>query len=193
MTQGNDLKSLEGVWVNPACPWLPMVDSPHDFRLTRRHGADRGFDFYGDALVYAQSQWRTGKPAQAVLQLDKAWMADLAPGEWNCHDQVDPYRALIWMLQASLGGAKGYLGNPVRHFQHLASRLSGPRGEVRAWRAWLCLHLAEKHLPRDGYPRDGVQLAREGLWIPGPACALAGLSASGWDGEAGHVDRLWHA
>ena len=33
--------------------------------------------FYQDALRYAQSQWISGKPAQAILQLDKAWMADL--------------------------------------------------------------------------------------------------------------------
>ena len=47
-------------------------------RVTRRHGVERGAAFYQDALRYAQSLWISGKPAQAILQLDKAWMADLS-------------------------------------------------------------------------------------------------------------------
>ena len=190
VTQSNDSESLEVAWLNPACPWLPAVDSPQDFRLTRRHGSDKGSDFYGDALVYAQSQWRMGKPAQAILQLDKAWMADLPPDEWRSRDGVDPYQALIWIMQTLSAGAIGYMGNPVRHFQHLASRMSGQRSEVRSWRAWLCLHLAEKWLTVDAYPRDGQQMARYGLWIPGKSCALTGLFACGWEGEAEHVAGL---
>jgi len=191
--QSNDLEPLDGAWLNPACPWLPEVDSPHDFRLTRRHGADKGADFYWDALVYAQSQWRMGKPAQALLQIDKAWMADLSPDEWRSRAGVDPYQALIWIMRASHDGATGYLGNPVRHFQHLASRMSGQRSELRSWRAWLCLYLAEKWLPVETYPRDGQQIAREGLWIPGVSCALGGLFACGWEGEAEHVAGLLDA
>lgn len=189
-TQINDSEAISADWLNPACPWLPAVDSSHDFRLTRRHGNDKRIAFYWDALIYAQSQWRMGKPAQAVLQLDKAWMADLPLGEWRSRTGVDSYRALIWIMRASSAGAIGYLGNPVRHFQHLASRMSGQRSEVRSWRAWLCLHLAEKWLPVDVYPRDGQQIAREGLWIPSMSCALGGLFASGWDGEAEHVAEL---
>ncbi len=146
-------------FVNPACPWLPEVGAILDFSITRRHGKTRGGEFYLDALRYAQSQWRVGKPAQAILQLNKAWMADVA-------DDDSPYRALVWILQQASAGDCGYLGNPVRHFQHLASRMSGPRAEVRAWRAWLCFHLAEKTLNCAEYPRDGAQIAREGLWIP---------------------------
>jgi hypothetical protein len=152
------------------------VKEIHDFSITRRHGQHRGPAFYQDALRYAQSQWISGKPAQAILQIDKAWMAE-DPGE-----TAHPYQALVWMLRHAADGSAGYLGNPVRHFQHLASRMSGPRSEIRSWRAWLCLHLAERILPH-GYPRDGRQLAREGLWIPGLPRCLSAIRHLGWDGE----------
>ncbi|NQX01306.1 hypothetical protein HQ447_11670 [bacterium] len=138
---------------------MPEIDAIHDFSITRRHGDDRGRAFYLDALRYAQSLWISGKPAQAILQLNKAWMADVAADD-------SLYRALVWILQQAATGDCGYLGNPVRHFQHLASRMSGPRAEIRSWRAWLCFHLAEQTLNPAEYPRDGQQIAREGLWIP---------------------------
>jgi hypothetical protein len=62
--------------------------------------------------------------------------------------------------------------------------MSGPRAEIRAWRAWFCLHLAETVLGRPGFPRDGRQIAREGLWIPGVTQSLARIAAHGWPGEA---------
>lgn len=172
------------------CPWLPVVEGLLDFNHTRRHGNDKGAAFYRDALMYAQSQWLAGKPAQAILQLDKAWLADLGAGrDWR-PGGADPYRALWWMLERIREGTGGFGGNPVRHFQHLASRVSGPRVEARRWRAWLCLHLAERVLPSGQWPRDGVQLAREGLWIPGRHRALAGLAKTGWVGEARSVAEL---
>jgi hypothetical protein len=90
----------------------------------------------------------------------------------------------VWILRQAADGESGYLGNPVRHFQHLASRMSGPRAEIRSWRAWLCMHLAGQVLPRTGFPRDGCQLAREGLWIPGFQRSLDAVAAAGWTGEA---------
>ncbi len=156
----------------------------HDFTITRRHGSDRGSAFYQDALRYAQSQWVSGKPAQAVLQLDKAWMADLPAGHPVLVSDPVPYPALAWILARAADGTCGYLGNPVRHFQHLASRMSGPRSEIRAWRAWLCLHLSEQVLPRSGFARDGRQIGREGLWIPGFGRSLAGVAKYGWTNEA---------
>ncbi len=81
--------------------------------------------------------------------------------------QPSPYRALVWIMKTSAGGECGYLGNPVRHFQHLASRMTGPRAEIRSWRAWVCFHLAEILLDGALFPRDGEQIAREGIWIPG--------------------------
>jgi len=63
-----------------------------------------------------------------------------------------------------------FLGNPVRHFQHLASRmnLSQPNPELRIWRAWSCLHLTEKIVPPSSntYPRDDQQIEKENLIIP---------------------------
>jgi hypothetical protein len=168
---------------NPPCPWLPEVDVIHDFTVTRRHGKTRGAEFYQDALRYAQSQWLAGKPAQAILQLDKAWMADLTAAPDFPDTRSSPYHALAWILRHSADGNRGFPGNPVRHFQHLASRMSGPRAELRAWRAWLCMHLAERVLPHAGFPRDGRQIAREGLWIPSLGRALEAVATLGWPGE----------
>lgn len=168
---------------NEACPWLPSADEVLDHRITRRHGGERHAQFYQDALRYAQSQWRAGKPAQALLQLDKAWM--VPPGVVEDNDHVAaPYRALVWILFRSQTGDCGYLGNPVRHFQHLASRMSGPWAEVRSWRAWICLYLSERVLAGYGFSRDGRQIAREGLWVPRWWSALAGLAKLGWSAEA---------
>jgi len=172
---------------NPPCPWLPEISGLHDHTLTRRHGGDRGAAFYQDALRYAQSQWRAGKPAQAVLQLDKAWMADLGRRPQVLETHPPPYQAMTWVLKAAADGAHGYLGNPVRHFQHLASRMSGPRAGIRAWRAWFCMHLAEQFLPRGHFPRDGRQIVREGLFIPSMACAVGHIARLGWPGEALHA------
>lgn len=174
---------------NPPCPWLPEVAEIHDFTLTRRHGDAKGTEFYLDALRYAQSQWIAGKPAQAILQLNKAWMADLSGEEPELLTNPPPYQALAWILEKASSGHCGYLGNPVRHFQHLASRMSGPRAEIRSWRAWLCFHLAEKILNPADYPRDGEQIAREGLWIPGNQRARNEVAENGWPGECG-IDLL---
>lgn len=161
--------------------------------LTRRHGARRDAAFYQDALRYAHSQWISGKPAQAILQLDKAWMADLTDTDVaELAKHPPPYQALVWILRRAALGNCGFLGNPVRHFQHLASRMSGPRGEIRAWRAWLCLHLAERVLPAAGFPRDGRQMAREGLWLPNCNRALAAVARGGWPGEAHHAEAAFH-
>jgi len=182
--------SLDGCWrgrvraVNPPCPWLPRVEEILDYTITRRHGRERGAEFYQDTLRYAQSQWISGKPAQAILQLDKALMADLAPDDpvWRMHPA--PYDAFAWIMHQAAGGICGYMGNPVRHFQHLASRMSGPRSQLRSWRAWCCMHLAERILPGGEFPRDGRQLAREGIRIPGFGNALSALHGIGWGNEA---------
>ncbi|MDX1681164.1 MAG: hypothetical protein R3242_10585 [Akkermansiaceae bacterium] len=172
-----------------SCPYLPEVKGVLDFSVTRRHGANKGPAFYRDALGLAQSLWLVGKPAQAMLQINKAWMADIEGQAW-WGDDMDPWSALAWMLNQIRDGAEGFSGDPVRHFQHLASRMSGPRPEPRRWRAWICFHLAERVLPRADFGRDGRQLVREGLWIPGLGRALTGLHRHGWAGEAVHVANL---
>lgn len=169
--------------VNPACPHLPQVSQRLDYTITRRHAGDRGAGFALDALRYAQSLWQEGKPAQAVLQIDKAWLCGPETGGEFRGCGADPYRALAWIVRHAADGTRGFLGNPVRHFQHLATRVRGPHRELRAWRAWYCLHLAEAELPAAGFPRDGRQIAREGIWIPRRKRCLAELAARGWPGE----------
>ncbi|RYD33393.1 MAG: hypothetical protein EOP85_20830 [Verrucomicrobiaceae bacterium] len=173
-----------------ACPYLPEISGTHDFTLTRRHGREKGAAFYQDALCYAQSQWLAGKPAQAILQINKAWMADLAGDEPVLHPHPSPYAALVWIMEHAADGSHGFMGNPVRHFQHLASRMSGPRAGIRSWRAWLCFHLAESVLDRTAHPRDGRQIAREGLWIPGFHRALHEVSRGGWNGEGDTAKKV---
>ncbi|MEP2777590.1 MAG: hypothetical protein ABJM75_16150 [Luteolibacter sp.] len=135
---------------------------------TRRHGAARGEAFYLDALRYAQSQWLTAKPAQAILQLNKAFSADLREDDLILRTWPWPYAALEWILENAADGSNGFLGNPVRHFQHLATRMSGPRKEVRIARAWRCFHIAKRVLHGKGdFPMDGRQLVREGIFISG--------------------------
>ncbi len=164
----------------------------HGHHLTRRYGGEKCTAFYQDALRYAQSQWISGKPAQAILQINKAWMAELAADDAVFVDFPPPYRALVWVLQQAADGKCGFLGNPVRHFQHLATRMSGPRAAVRAWRAWVCFHLAEHVLASAEFPRDGAQLTREGLWIPGFPQSCREVARLGWDGEIDEVDRAWN-
>ena len=107
-------------------------------------------------------------------------MADLTGDESVLKTHPSPYRALLWIMETASNGDFGYLGNPVRHFQHLASRMSGPRAEIRSWRAWFCFHLAEQVLNPAEFPRDGEQIAREGLWIPSKSRVLGEISRNGW-------------
>jgi hypothetical protein len=143
--------------------------------------------FYVGALRFAQSLWLEGKPAQALLQMNKALMADLRGGEPELVEWPLPYVAKVWVMQQAAG--EGFLGNPVRHYQHLATRMSGPRSELRTWRAWACFHLAERVLDRAGNPRDEEQIARERVKIPGDAEVLDALRRLGLPGEADLVER----
>ena len=165
------------------CPWLPPIAGRLGPETTRRH-PEKGAAFYRAALEYAQSQWLDGKPAQAILQINKSFMADLE-GDEPVLEQFPPaYRALDWIIGKSWGGTEGFVGNPVRHFQHLASRMSGPHMEIRRWRAWACFHLACHRLEGKGFPKDGVQLATEGLWIPGKERVFHEIGRKGWSREA---------
>ncbi len=172
----------------PECPYLPSAGETLGPWVTRRHGKDKTDVFYQDALRYAQWFWLRGKPAQAILQLNKAWMADLR----HAPETPPPYQALTWIMHQAASGNRGFMGNPVRHFQHLASRMGGPRAMIRSWRAWFCHHLAKNTLGA-GYARDGVQIIREGLWIPGPERALHMIRTHGWPGEAEEAERTLRA
>lgn len=136
-------------------PHLPDAPPGLDPGHTRRHRRECGPLFHRACLELAQSFWQQGKPAQAILQLNKAAFVPTLPA---------PYPALVWFLIHRRPDL--FLGNPVRHFQHLASRMSGEHAPLRAWRAWACFHLAHEILPPADFPRDEEQIAHEDLLIP---------------------------
>ncbi len=107
------------------------------------------------------------KPAQAILQLNKAFSAELWGDERVLEKWPMPYSALQWMLEKAADGSCGFLGNPVRHFQHLATRMRGEGKEIRRKRAWACFWIARTTLEGKGdFPMDGRQVAREGIFVP---------------------------
>jgi len=119
--------------------------------------------FYLAALTCAQSLWLQGKPAQALLQLNHALSVSLQAEDPALLQWPLPYQALVWIFTRR--HEDGFMGNPVRHYQHLATRMSGPNKELRSWRAWACFHLAESVLPEDEFPRDERQIQNEDLEI----------------------------
>jgi len=150
--------SSTSLWKNPACPYLPSIAEPLAITHPKTHRADCDKEYFHACLELAQSLWRNGTPAQAILQIDKSFMADHSNDIHKC------YLSILWIIKHT--PKEQFLGNPVRHFQHLASRmnLSQPNAELRIWRAWGCLHLTEKlsHI----YPRDQQQIEKENLTIP---------------------------
>jgi hypothetical protein len=177
---------IDATFVVPACPLLPEVLHPHGHMITRVFGGTKCHRYYFAALSYAQSLWREGKPAQAILQLNKAFMADLRGDEEVLERYPSPYAALVWMLRHRRDGQ--FLGNPVRHFQHLATRVSGERKELRSWRAWACFHLSRTALPAAEFPIDAVQVAAERLVFPAWDTVVAEIRSLGWPGEAAALE-----
>lgn len=169
------------------CPHLPPVERVWTADDMVRYRGAYDAEFYEAALSYAQSLWLEGKPAQALLQMNKALMADLQGGADSLPVPL-PYAAKVWVMRNSPAGE--FLGNPVRHYQHLATRMSGPRPELRRWRAWACLHLSEAVLPNREYPRDEVQIAREGVLVPESGEVLPPLRSLGMRGEADLVESV---
>jgi hypothetical protein len=145
--------------------------------------------FYLASLCYAQSLLNEQKPAQALLQINKSFMAEF--NDESILVQWPPaYRAKRWILEN--GAREGaFLGNPVRHYQHLASRMSGDRRVIRTWRAWASFHLAEKVLP--DAPRDDRQIEQEGLQIPKLEEVLEGLKEHGWPQEVAVFESAFEA
>lgn len=133
---------------------------------TRQFRAECGAAFYLACLELAQSLWLQQRPAQAILQLNKSMMAVLPANHQVLAENPIPYRALLWII----GNASDekFIGNPPRHFQHLATRMNHklPQPELRIARAWCCLHLSETLLPSDKFPRDQLQIETEKLSIP---------------------------
>jgi hypothetical protein len=157
-------------FINPPCPHLPEIDTPLPITHTRKHRESCGSDYFQACLELAQSLWRSGSPAQAILQLDKSFMAQ------TTKNLPLAYHAILWIIQNTPDDQ--FLGNPVRHFQHLASRMNmnQPSAELRIWRAWACLHLTEK-CSTINYPRDTEQIKKENLTIPSIEQTLQEISA----------------
>jgi GNAT superfamily N-acetyltransferase len=150
---------------NPPCPFLPVVDRVHSAAdVNRFPKSDRGPGFYVACLRYAQSLWQSGLPAQAILQCNRALAIPL-PGEEPVLRQWPlPYQALAWILLNRQEGQ--FIGNPRRHWQHLASRMVEPHKELRIWRAWACWYLAKTVLPESEFPADMKQIRGERLVEP---------------------------
>ena len=164
-----------------SCPDLPPVDGVLTASVTAVFGRNFNADFYYASLCYAQSLWLEGKSAQALLQLNKSFMADLCENDEILSAWPLPYAAKRWVM--SHCPAEDFLGNPVRHYQHLATRMSGVRRELRQWRAWGCFHLAEKVLNNTSNPRDEKQIETEQIIVPSVACVFDHLEELGLPGE----------
>ncbi len=134
--------------MNSSCPHLPPAPVLLDWRELRRHGNDRGADFYLSALTYGQHLWQRGFSARALLAVDRALLAEV-PAEGIILLQWPlPYRALRWIMENAPAGS--LVGNPRVHYQHLAGRIRGPRAAVQQSRAWAAWHLARLANPAWG-------------------------------------------
>src|SRR5690606_37223942 len=137
------------------------------------------------ALECAQALWLAGVPAQALLLLNRAMGAALTGAEPVLAAWPLPYAAVRWILEHRREGE--FIGNPRRHYQHLATRMVEPRREVRRWRAWACWWVARQVRPDD--PPDEKQLREEGIREPAPEEIAAQLERWGLPGEV----VLWQA
>lgn len=168
------------------CPFLPEVTEVIPASSMKVFGKEnRGPDFYLQALRCGQSLWLQGFPAQSLLQINRAFGADLLGDEEVLLDWPQPYRAAAWVMQARL--EEQFIGNPRRHYQHLATRMVEPRKTQRSWRAWACWYLACGIFP--DYPADEKQIAEEGVREPTRDEIVAALNDYGIAGEVG----MWEA
>lgn len=172
-----------------ACPFLPHTEraiGPSASRSARDN--DDPATYYIATLTCAQSLWLQGKPAQALLQLNHALGVKLPATDVTITQWPLPYQATMWVL--SRRHEVGFMGNPVRHYQHLASRMSGPNKEQRAHRAWICFHLAERILPASEFPRDHRQIKKEHLVIPKWEETLTKIEQCGIEGETDFLRKI---
>ncbi len=164
----------------PSCPHLPPVAEPLKASAMKACGTGRGREFYLQALRCAHSLWLQGLPAQSLLLLNRALGADHRVDPDMCREWPLPYRAVAWVLQNRR--EDHFIGNPRRHYQHLATRMVEPRKEERTWRAWACWLLARRILP--DFPADEKQIAEEGVREPTREEIHRQLALCGMPGEA---------
>jgi len=166
------------------CPFLPKVVAPLRAVEMKRLGSDRGPGFYFRALECAQSLWLQALPAQSLLLINRALGSDLNGDEEVLEDFPIPYEAAAWVMQNRKKDQ--FIGNPRRHYQHLATRMVEPRKELRTWRAWGCWYLACSVF--SDYPADEVQLQNESVTEPTREETFSRLEKLGIKGEA----NLWN-
>ena len=168
---------------NEPCPLLPGICNPVTAADSRALGEERGEAFYRLCLEYAQTKWIAGLPAQSLLQLNRAMSADLRGDEESLAAYPMPYAQVAWILKARPDRKGQFLANPRRHWQHYAMRMSGPRSEIRTWRAWACYAIASRFLPHTEFPHDIEQVESEELVIPGEDTIDRMLGELGFRGE----------
>lgn len=111
--------------------------------------------FYFKALQYGNYLWQTGHAGRAILAVTRALYADINEEGPVLVDWPLPYAALKWIIAKH--DSDDFPGNPRISFQHQASRLRGPRQELRrarAWAVWAIIRKARPSLPGD--PADPV-------------------------------------
>ena len=165
------------------CPFLPLPEQALDSSHTRRLGRDRGEAFYLAALEYSHSLWLQGYPARSLLLINRALGADLSGHETALDTWPLPYKAAAWVMTHR--SEDQFVGNPRRHYQHLATRMVEPRKQQRSWRAWACWFMACRIFP--DYPADEKQISDEGVIEPNKSTILGELNRYGIPGEA----ELW--
>lgn len=149
------------------CPYLPMPTRVLTSDDIHALGSDRSARFYDIAMEYAQVLWLAGFPAKALLLVNRALgcrlpEVSLKPGDGGV--KAAPYHAKAWLLWHRK--PELFVGNPRRHYQHLATRMVEPHKELRTWRAWACWYLAKELLPEHEYPDDAKQVREEGIVKP---------------------------
>jgi len=144
------------------CPFLPVPEREYTVEDIQALGRDRSQAFYDTALKYAQSFWFRGFPAKTLLLINRA-LACCLPEVSLC-EPAKPYHAVAWVLLNSPG--EKFMGNPRRHYQHLATRMVEPHKELRTWRAWACWYLAKHLLDPAEHPADAKQIREEGVVEP---------------------------
>lgn len=171
------------------CPFLPCPSREFTHRDISALDHDRGARFYETALNYAQALWLRGFPAKALLLITRGLSCSL-PGV-SLNAAAKPYHAKKWILINR--PADRFIGNPRRHYQHLATRMVEPHRELRIWRAWACWYLARQVLSEAEFPPDLEQMREEFVIEPRHAEIaehLARLSPSD-DCEAWEAALAW--
>jgi len=167
------------------CPYLPTITERRPASaLAPFRGKRKNPEFYHTALECAQSRWLEGLPAQAISMINRALTVDFLT--WSDDERNNlsfPYQALSYIIRN--GGQFGFIGNPRRHFQHLATRMSGPNQELRIARAWACWAVACKTQPT--LIADEKQLIEEGIVEPTLDEISTALTAASIDAE----HRAW--